>query len=546
MTKTNELLRSFLPLELLAKIYGSSGNRPAAVEFPAAVLFVDVSRYTALVEQMARRGQEGLEKIPDLLSRSYARCAEQICDRGGEVIYMAGDSLLAYWAADANELGTAVRAAASCAEAICIDRSDLSGSAAREKGPALHVGVGAGTLWAAALGGQPIWNLVAGGEAVIQATRSQTAARRWEYVLSDRACQAIEERGGSPPSELRARSGICLDPPPADWLAGFLPFRLRDVICGPTLIAEDRDIATRINGDHRTDIRLNALAENRPITALFVRIVGLDHLDPRALERHQTLCAALQEDLRLRGGPAGELLFDDKGLVFVAAFGAPGSFHRDDPCRAVDAARAINITIRRLGLSASVGLATGEALFRIVGSLRRRQLMVLGAPVNRAARLMTSSPADVLCDAPTERASRAAFWFEERGTLRLDGLGDMATVFRPLEPRVAVPSSTALIGRHGELERLRRALDETRAGGRRLMVVLGESGIGKSALVNAFMHEMRLTETMVAVARAERDDRRTSLLPWRRVLASLLGLPPDSEEFTVLGTLSALTPRKFG
>ena len=193
MTKTNELLRSFLPLELLAKIYGSSGNRPAAVEFPAAVLFVDVSRYTALVEQMARRGQEGLEKIPDLLSRSYARCAEQICDRGGEVIYMAGNSLLAYWAADANELGTAVRAAASCAEAICINRSDLSGSAAREKGPALHVGVGAGTLWAAALGGQPIWNLVAGGEAVIQATRSQTAARRWEYVLSDRACQAIEE-----------------------------------------------------------------------------------------------------------------------------------------------------------------------------------------------------------------------------------------------------------------------------------------------------------------------------------------------------------------
>src|SRR6267142_6832087 len=75
--ETGRLLESFLPLELLSKLYGPRGDRPAAVEFPAAVLFVDVSRYTALVEQLARRGQAGLEKIPRLLSLSYGRCTEQ-------------------------------------------------------------------------------------------------------------------------------------------------------------------------------------------------------------------------------------------------------------------------------------------------------------------------------------------------------------------------------------------------------------------------------------------------------------------------------------
>ena len=89
--KETDLLESFLPLKLLGRIHGASGDRPAAVEFAAAVLFVDVSRYTALVEQLARRGQGGLEKISRLLSLSYGRCADQICDRGGEVLYFEGD-----------------------------------------------------------------------------------------------------------------------------------------------------------------------------------------------------------------------------------------------------------------------------------------------------------------------------------------------------------------------------------------------------------------------------------------------------------------------
>ena len=104
--KETDLLESFLPLKLLGRIHGASGDRPAAVEFAAAVLFVDVSRYTALVEQLARRGQAGLEKISRLLSLSYGRCADQICDRGGEVLYFEGDFLVAYWAADGDDLET--------------------------------------------------------------------------------------------------------------------------------------------------------------------------------------------------------------------------------------------------------------------------------------------------------------------------------------------------------------------------------------------------------------------------------------------------------
>jgi class 3 adenylate cyclase len=185
---TGRLLESFLPLKLLAKLHGPHGELPAAVEFKAAVLFVDVSRYTAVVERLARRGQEGLEKISELLSFSYGRCADQICDRGGEVLYFEGDSLVAYWAAS-DSLGQAVRAASACAEAICGDRHGDSSTS--ETDPALHVGVGVGKLWAAAIGGRPAWTLIAGGDALMQAATAQVRAGPWEYVLSDEVIQVL-------------------------------------------------------------------------------------------------------------------------------------------------------------------------------------------------------------------------------------------------------------------------------------------------------------------------------------------------------------------
>ena len=385
MTKTNELLRSFLPLELLAKIYGSSGKRPAAVEFPAAVMFVDVSRYTALVEQLAQRGQDGLEKIPTLLSRSYARCADQICDRGGEVLYFAGDSLLAYWAADKN--GLEVRPdPRRCAETICRDRNDLSGGSTERSRPGSARRCGCRP----SLGGRLGWpaGVESGRRRRCRYSSGKVAGAcaPLGYVLSDSALQALGEGGRrhQPPARLKVSQEV-LHP---QWLTGFLPPQLRDVGYAPTPTPSNDEFAIDFDGVAGWTPP-GCAGRDQTYFCAFRAHRGTEQRGPLALSRHQTLCVSLQQILRWCGGPPGELLLDDKGLVFMVAFGARGTFHRDDPHRAIDAARAIDLTIRRLGLSASVGVATGDALFRVVGSERRRQLMVLGV-VNRAARLMTA------------------------------------------------------------------------------------------------------------------------------------------------------------
>jgi class 3 adenylate cyclase len=526
MKYRHHLLESFLPIRMLARLYGSEGTRPASTEFPAAVMLIDVSRYTALVEQLARRGQEGLENVPKLLNLSYARCAERIADSGGEVLCFSGDSLLVYWPAEAKGLHAAVHSAVACANTICRSGNEDS-RASSEISPALHIGIGAGRLWAAAIGGQPVWNVLARGEAIMQAAAAQAAARSWHYVISAEATQAIT--GNDAPMSLGRPQQEFRSPPPAEWLTGFLPLQLIDVLAspspGPTAVRGM--LAIDAEDDIHVEASLAALNEIRPVSALFARIVGLEDGDPLALSKHQMICVSLQELMRAREGPPGELFYDDKGLVFSAAFGIRGNFHRDDPRRAVDAARAINLAVEQLGLSSSIGIATGDALFGFVGSVRRRQVVTHGAAMNRAARLMVAGQRGILCDAPTERASRSAYSFEERGAIQLTGLGDMAAIFRPVQPQELASSAASLIGRRSEMDVLKRALDDARAGGKCLLIILGESGIGKSALVTAFADDLRKTETTVSIARAERDDRRTSLLPWRRVIASLLGVPSE-------------------
>ena len=539
MDARRSVLEDFLPLRLLERIHGGDGQRPAAVRFPAAVMFVDVSRYTALVEQLAHRGREGLEDLPQLLSLSYGRCAEYVSSRGGEVLYFAGDSLLAYWPADVGEPGSAVRSAIGCAEMICSDGNEATQRGAGEIHPALHIGIGVGDLWTAAVGEQQNWKLIAGGEAVTQAAASQAMARSWSHVISAEAQQSLVSAGA--PASNSAGHNIAGRKPSVEWLAGFLPTHLSDVLLStnPDIPPTRGTSAIDIDRSDQLDAQLAALQEVRPISAVFVRVAGLNARGVDALAEHQALCVSLQEIVRARGGPVGDLFYDDKGLVFSAAFGARGSFHRDDARRAVDAAHIINKTVQQLGLSSSIGVATGEALFGFVGSMRRRQLMAHGAPINRAARLMMASDRGILCDSPTERASRTAFVFEPRGTRQLAGLGDMAAVFDPIEPHEVASSDVFLIGRHGELEQLKRALHEARAGGKRLLVVSGESGIGKTRLIDSFVEKVRSSGTSVYVARAERDDRRTSLLSWRRLLASLLDLAPDHDGLVVLEAIKS-------
>jgi DNA-binding winged helix-turn-helix (wHTH) protein len=90
------------------------------------------------------------------------------------------------------------------------------------------------------------------------------------------------------------------------------------------------------------------------------------------------------------------------------------------------------------------------------------------------------------------------------------------------EDRDATPS-TRLLGRAKELAFLRRAFEQTRTGRGRLVVVSGDAGIGKTALVERFAHELEGRSAFVAWGRCWRRSEAPRLWPWLEIVRSCAG-----------------------
>ncbi|HMO57949.1 MAG TPA: adenylate/guanylate cyclase domain-containing protein, partial [Roseiflexaceae bacterium] len=94
---------SFLP-PAVVRAACASGRIPqiaTAEQFAAAVLFADVSGFTALSEQLAlsRGARDGAEELTQILNRYFSRMIDLLEAAGGEVVQFSGDALLAVFPA---------------------------------------------------------------------------------------------------------------------------------------------------------------------------------------------------------------------------------------------------------------------------------------------------------------------------------------------------------------------------------------------------------------------------------------------------------------
>ena len=77
---------------------GLFGSRTREIDLDAsAVLFADISGFTALSERLAAKGADGVEELTQILNAYFGRLIEVIVDHGGDVVKFAGDALLAFW-----------------------------------------------------------------------------------------------------------------------------------------------------------------------------------------------------------------------------------------------------------------------------------------------------------------------------------------------------------------------------------------------------------------------------------------------------------------
>ena len=265
------------------------------------------------------------------------------------------------------------------------------------------------------------------------------------------------------------------------------------------------------------------LAELRTVTTAFIRITGPEFLGN--LPKLEQAYNILERKIGRFHGDLLRVTVCAGGLQGLAVFGLPGNAHKDDPRRACLAALELQADIGRLGLNVSIGAATGDAFCGAIGTERRAEYTVLGESVNRAARLSALAAGRTLTDEVTAQESASFISFQGPWSMQVPGIRTPIPTFVALRPKrdsVLAPLEV-LIGRSEELARLNALLDRHDAKPK-LAVIVGEPGIGKSTLAEAFSKRCRETGFTVLDGFADDAEHNTPYFAFRRIIRRLLGV----------------------
>ncbi len=303
-------------------------------------------------------------------------------------------------------------------------------------------------------------------------------------------------------------------------------------------------LAERIRATTVTD------GERKTITALFADLKGstalIEGLDPE--EARAIIDPALQVMMdavhRYEGYVAQAL-----GDGIFALFGAPLA-HEDHPQRALYAALRMQEEMRRYAdtlrtqgyppLLMRVGINTGEVVLR---SIRKDDLhtdyVPIGHSTNLAARMeQMATPGSILVTAYTHKLTEGYFAFKALGQTQIKGMEESLAVYEvldagPLRTRLQVSATrrglTRFVGRQSELEQIRKALEQAKAGHGQIVGVVGEPGLGKSRL----FYEFKLlshTGCLVLEAYSVSHGKASPYLPVIELLKSYFDIKTEDDE----------------
>ena len=241
--------------------------------------------------------------------------------------------------------------------------------------------------------------------------------------------------------------------------------------------------------------------ERRPVTALFVDVVGstslAERMDPEdwALTMEQAMAIMTGAVERYDGWVASHT-----GDGFMSLFGLPTA-HEDDPARAVSAAiemvGAIDQFAEQLRPSGiefqiRVGINTGEVVARdsaaggTAGDSR-----IYGDALNVAARMQSAAPpGGILITGETHGRVSGAIQSRFVGPVSVKGKAEPVEAYEVLgrtgilrSVRGVAGLTSPMVGRDAELAQLVATLAPVRAGIGRMALIVGEPGIGKSRLL---------------------------------------------------------------
>ena len=296
-------------------------------------------------------------------------------------------------------------------------------------------------------------------------------------------------------------------------------------------------------------------AERRQLTVMFCDLVGSTELasrfDPEDLGeiigKFRDACARVITQF---DGYIAKYMGD--GILVY--FGYPQALERDAERAArsglgiVEAIAELNDQLRGQGgpeLAVRIGIDTGPVVVgEVIGEDYSEELSVVGETPNIAARLQgLAQPNQVVLGPLTRELVGREIDCEDLGPHQLKGIAAPVQAWRVVAERdpeledMAFAVGIPLVGRDEELGLLLRSWEQVREGHGHAVLVNGEPGIGKSALVEAVSAKVREAGFFRVAMRCSPYHTNSTLYPMIEHLKRFSGWQPEDTSETRLDKL---------
>jgi len=496
---------------------------PGGEFLSGALIFADISGFTAMSEKLSTLGREGAEQITDIVNRVFRALLDEAFAYGGDLWKFGGDALTVFFPDEPGGWPGSVNALrASCAMQRAM-------SAFREVQTSLgvftlqmKVGVSAGPILAARVGTATERQFMFTGSAVNATAHAEGLATAGQVLASPMVYQQVSATGlpfrfsAGPDDHWEVEQ---VEPAPAQVTERPSAADLRQIGGTPqdfirhTLSALDRltpylpaGLLPRLIANPS---RQEASGEYRLVSALFANFIGASELADRLGPGHEheivevinRYVVTMQQLIARYEGTVNKIHFFEPGDELIALFGAPVA-HEDDAERAVRAALDMQAAVGQAGpmlRAQRIGITTGVVFAGHVGGVNRREYTVMGDDVNLANRLMSAAaPGELLFSDSVRRKVLPFFEIADRGQVKVKGKARPVSVYA-ISGRKAQPESvrgirglrSPLVGRVKEQQVLQKLAEGLCAGRGGILALIGEAGLGKSRLIAEMRSQLR-------------------------------------------------------
>ena len=272
--------------------------------------------------------------------------------------------------------------------------------------------------------------------------------------------------------------------------------------------------------------------ERKQVTVLFADMKGSMELladrDPEeARKLLDPVIEHMMEAVHRYEGTVSNLMGDG----IMALFGAPLA-HEDHAVRACYAALRMQESVNRYAdgvrrtegvpIQIRVGLNSGEVVVGAIGNDLKMDYTAIGQTVHLASRMeQMATPGSVLMTPDALRLAEGYVQVKPLGPVSVKGLTEPVEVYevtgvgaaRSRLQAAAARGLTRFVGRDGETEQLRKALEQARSDHGQVVGVVGEPGLGKSRLFFEFTHSHRTQGWLILESGSVSYGKATPYLP---------------------------------